>query len=211
MNALRRPEPDTPAPWDQQLTPLKSRIERWKENDKNNSEEASLKAAERSGHLAMQALRSFANAPESNVMAKIKQAAKNDPDGEAGVVAGMREGGPYQDLRHTFNADLVREKGFAAALDHVTAAVNKYGADRTAADTIAASRADAATINARFENLDAEVFKSASSTPSRSDGKSQMEELGDRAAELAKKAVEAFKAAFSRKHDAGHSGPSPSV
>ena len=210
MNALRRPEPDTPAPWDQQLTPLKSRIERWKENDKNNSEEASLRAAERSGHLAMQALRSFANAPESNVMAKIKEAAKSDPDGEAGVVAGMREGGPYQDLRRTFNADLVRERGFAAALDRVTAAVNKYGADRTAADTIAASRADAATINARFEKLDAEVFKGASSTPSRSDGKSQMEELCDRAAELAKKAVEAFKAVFSRKPGAGHSDPSPS-
>ena len=211
MNALRRPEPDTPAPWDKNLTPLKGRLDRWMENDKGNSEEASLKAAERSGQIAAQLLRTFASAPESNVMAKIKEAGKSDPDGEAGVIAGMREGGPYQDLRRTFNADLVREKGYAALLDRVTAAVNKYGADRTVADTIATGRADAATINARFEKLDAEVFKGASTTPSRTEGKSQMEELGDRAAELAKKAVDAFRAAFSRSPAAGHASPSPSI
>ena len=210
LNALRGPEPETPAPWDQNLTPLKGRLERWMENDKGNREEESFKAAERAGQTALHLLRQFASAPESNVMAKIRETAKSDPDGEAGVVAGMREGGPYQDLRRTFNADLVREKGYSALLDRVTAAVNQYGKDRTAADAIAGGRADAASITARFEKLDAEIFKGATSTPSRSEGKSQMEELGDRAAELAKKAVEAFKSVFARSPGAAHGSPGPS-
>ena len=198
MSALRKPEPASPAPWDQQLTPLKGRVARYNETAQANEEEASLRAAEQSGQAAVQALRAFANGPGASIMGKIQAAAKTDPDGAAGVAAGMREGGPYADLRHTFNAGLLREKGLASALDHASAAVSRYGADRTVADGIAASRADATAITARFAKLDAEVGKGASETPSRKDGKSQMEELGEKAAELASKAIEAVKAALKR-------------
>lgn len=198
MSALRKPELASPAPWDQQLTPLKGRIAQFVEKAQANEEEGSLRAAERSGQAAVQALRAFANGPGASIMSKIQAAGKTDPDGPAGVAAGMREGGPYADLRHTFNAGLLREKGLASALDSVSAAVSQYGADRTVADGIAASRADATAITARFAKLDAEVGKAASETPSRKDGKSQMEELGAKAAELASKAVEAVRAAFKR-------------
>ena len=201
MSALRKPEPASPAPWDQQLTPLKNRVARYNETAQANEEEASLRAAEQSGQAAVQALRAFANGPGASIMGKIQAAAKTDPDGAAGVAAGMREGGPYADLRHTFNAGLLREKGLASALDHASAAVSRYGADRTVVDSIAASRADATAITARFAKLDAEVGKAASETPSRKDGKSQMEELGEKAAELASKAIEAVRAAF--KHTPG--------
>ena len=150
------------------------------------------------GQAAVQALRAFANGPGASIMNKIQEASKTDPDGAAGVAAGMREGGPYADLRRTFNAELLKEKGLAAALDRASAAVSQYGADRTAADGIAAGRADATNITARFAKLDAEVGKAASETPGRKDGKSQMEELGEKAAELASKAIEAVKAAFKR-------------
>ena len=213
MSALRKPEPASPAPWDQQLTPLKDRIAQFVEKAQANEEEAGLRAAERSGQAAVQALRAFANGPGASIMSKIQAAGKTDPDGPAGVAAGMREGGPYADLRHTFNAGLLREKGLASALDSVSAAVSRYGADRTVADGIAAGRADATAITARFAKLDAEVGKAASETPSRKDGKSQMEELGEKAAELASKAVEAVKAAFKRTPGPGQqpaAGPSPS-
>ncbi len=212
MSALRKPEPTTPAPWDQQLTPLKGRVARYVEMAQANEEEASLRAAERSGQAAVQALRAFANGPGASIMDKIQAAGKADPDGAAGVAAGMREGGPYADLRRTFNADLVKEKGLATALDSVSAAVSKYGADRTAADGVAAGRADAATITARFAKIDTEVGKAASETPSRKDGKSQMEELGEKAAELANKAIEAVRSAFKRNPSAEQrpsAGPSP--
>jgi len=213
MSALRKPEPASPAPWDQQLTPLKGHVARYMETAQANEEEAGLRAAERSGQAAVQALRVFANGPGASIMSKIQAAGKTDPDGAAGVAAGMREGGPHADLRHMFNAGLVREKGLASALDSVSAAVSRYGADRTVADSIAAGRADAPAITARFAKLDAEVGKAASETPSRKDGKSQMEELGEKAAELASKAVEAVRAAFKRTpgpEQQPSAGPSPS-
>ena len=213
MSALRKPEPTSLAPWDQQLTPLKGRVTRYMETAQANEEEAGLRAAERSGQAAAEALRAFANGPGASIMSKIQAAGKSDPDGAAGVAAGMREGGPYADLRQTFNAGLLREKSLASALDRASAAVSQYGADRTVADGIAAGRADATAITARFAKLDAEVGKAASETPSRKDGKSQMEELGEKAAELASKAVEAVKAAFKRTPGPGQqpsAGLSPS-
>ena len=213
MSALRKPEPTSPAPWDQQLTPLKGRVARYMETAQANEEEASLRGAERSGQAAVEALRAFANGPGASIMSKIQAAGKTDPDGAAGVAAGMREGGPYADLRQTFYAGLLREKGLASALDRASAAVSQYGADRTVADGIAAGRADTTAITARFAKLDAEVGKAASETPSRKDGKSQMEELGEKAAELASKAVEAVRAAFKRSPGPGQqpsAGPSPS-
>ena len=212
MSALRKEEPTTPAPWDKQLTPLKSRVAQYVERAQANEEEVSLRAAERSGQAAVQALQAFATGPGASIMSKIQAASKADPDGAAGVAAGMREGGPYADLRRTFNADLLKEKGLVTALDRASAAVKQYGVDRTVADGIAAGRAEATTITARFAKLDAEVGKAASETPSRKDGKSQMEELGEKAAELASKAIDAVKAAFKRTPSAGQqpsAGPSP--
>ena len=207
MAALRKPELASPAPWDQQLTPLKGRIARYTEAAQANEEEAGLRAAEQSGQAAVQALRAFAHGPGAGIMGKIQAAGKADPDGLAGVVSGMHEGGPYAGLRRTFNADLVRERGLAGALDRASAAVGQYGADRTRADGIAEARGDTAAITARFAKLDAEIGKAASETPGRKDGKNQMEELGEKAAELARVAVEAVKAAFKRP-PAAEQGPS---
>ena len=133
-----------------------------------------------------------------------------DPDGldEGPTRVGIY--GPYADLRRTFNADLLREKGLAGALDRASAAVGQYGADRTRAEAIAEARGDTAAIAARFAKLDAEIGKATSKTPGRKDGKSQMEELGEKAAELARVAVEAVKAAF-RRTPAVKQGPAASA
>ena len=213
MAALRKPEPTTAAPWDQNLTPLAGRLARYMETAQSNRDEAAYTAAERSGEMAAKALQAFANGPGAGIMAKISAASKADPDGMAGVVAGMREGGQYADLRRSFNADMAREKGLAGAVDRAATAVGQYGRDRTAADGIAAGLGTADAITARFGKLDAEIGKAASGAPGRKDGKSQMEELGEKAADLASKAMEAIKAAFRRTPGPEHrpSGPSPSM
>ena len=213
MAALRRPEPTTAAPWDQNLTPLAGRLAKYMETAQSNRDEAAYTAAERSGEMAAKALQAFSNGPGAGIMAKISAASKVDPDGMAGVVAGMREGGQYADLRRSFNADMAREKGLAGAIDRAATAVGQYGRDRTAADGIAAGLGTADVITARFGKLDAEIGKAGSETPSRKDGKSQMEELGEKAADLASKAMEAIKAAFERTPGPEHraSGPSPSM
>ena len=61
--------------------------------------------------------------------------------------------------------------------------------------------------------LDAEIGKAASEAPSRKDGQSQMGELGEKAADLASKAMEAIKTAFRRTPAQEHrpSEPSPSM
>ena len=213
MAALRKPEPTTAAPWDQNLTPLAGRLAKYTETAQSNRDEAAYTAAERSGEMAAKALQAFANGPGAGIMAKISAASKADPDGMAGVVAGMREGGQYADLRRSFNADMAREKGLAGAVDRAATAVGQYGRDRTVADGIAAGLGTADAITARFGKLDAEIGKAASEAPSRKDGKSQMEELGEKAADLASKAMEAIKAAFRRTPGPEHrpSGPSPSM
>ena len=210
MAALRKPEPTTPAPWDQQLTPLKDRVARYVATAQANEEEGHMRAAERAGQAAIKALQAFATGPGAGIMDRVQAAAKADPNGAAGVAAEMREGGRYADLRRTFVAEMTREGGFASALDSASAAVRQYGTSRTLAHGIAEARGDAEAVSARFAKMDAEVGKAASEMPGRKPGKSQMEELGEKAAKLASKAIEAVKAAFRRTPSVGQAA-SPSA
>ena len=157
MAALRKPEPATPAPWDQQLTPLKGRVACYIARTQANEEEASVRAAEQSGQAALQALQAFAHGPGAGIMGKIQAAGAADLDSVAGVVSGMREGGRYAGLRRMFNADLLWERALAGALDRASAAVSQYGADRARVHAIAEARGDTAAIAARFAKLDVEV------------------------------------------------------
>ena len=191
MAALRRPEPTNPEPWDSQLAPLAGRLAQYIDRNTARRDEEAMTKAEASGQAAVTALQNFAAGPGSSVMSKISAASKSDPDGMAGVVAGMHEGGAYADLRRGFNADLIRERGLTASLDSAAAAVGQYGKDRTAVDRIAGFQAEAATVASRFEKLDAAIGKGAAETPGAKDGKSLIDELGEKAAELARRAVDA--------------------
>lgn len=213
MAALRRPEPTNPEPWDRQLAPLAGRLAQYVDRNTARRDEEAMTKAEASGQAAVTALQNFAAGPGSSIMSKISAAAKSDPGGMAGVVAGMHEGGAYADLRRGFNADLVRERGLTASLDSAAAAVGQYGKDRTAVDRIAAFQAEAATVASRFQKLDAAIGRGAAETPGVKDGKSLIDELGEKAAELARRAVDAVRAIFTRTPGAEQtaSGPSPSA
>ncbi len=213
MDGLRRPEASAPAPWDNQLTPLAGRLASHMKSVQAGKDETAMTTAEASGQAATQALQAFASGPGASIMSKISAAAKADPDGMAGVVAGMREGGAYADLRRGFNADLAQEKGLAASLDRAAQAVGHYGKDRAAVDHIAGFQENAAIVTARFAKLDTAIGKGASETPHSKEGKSLFDELGEKAAELARRAVDAVKAAFTRTLGAERaaSGPSPSM
>ncbi len=213
LGALRRPEASEPAPWDNQLTPLAGRLASHMRQVQAGKDETAMTTAEASGQAASQALQAFANGPGAGIMSKISAAAKTDPDGMAGVIAGMREGGAYADLRRGFNADLAQEKGLAASLDRAAQAVGQYGKDRVAVDNTAGFSDNAAAVAARFGKLDAAIGKGASETPHSEDGKSLFNQLGEKAAELARRAVDAVKAAYTRAPGAERaaSGPSPSM
>lgn len=208
MRALRRPEPEASAPWDKQLTPMGDRITAYNARMHAGGEEADMGRAERTGAVALAAMKAFSDGPGAVLMTRIRDAAKADPDGMAGVLSEMREGGRHAGLRQDLTVSLQHEK-FAAAYDKALASVTAFGAERAEIDKFAGQRPDVAAIAGRFQKLDAEVGKAASELPSRTEGKSFIDELAQRAQDAVMKAVEVVTNAFNRLRGAS-AGPSAS-
>jgi hypothetical protein len=209
MNAIRKPEPETPAPWDRQLTPMGDRIAAYTAKMREGEQEQSFRRAERSGEVALQSMKAFSDGPGSVLMSRIRDAARTDPNGMTGVLAEMREGGRYAGLRQDFNVALQQDRGFVAAYEKAASGVAKFGADRVEVARIAEGRTDSAAIAGRFEKLDAMIGRAASELPGRKDGKSFTDELVDRASEIVRKAVETVTAAINRLRPSA--GPSASM
>lgn len=203
------PRPDVRLPWDQPPTPIGERIERVVSRF---SDETALTLAEKSGQKAVEALRGFAQGAGAGVMARINEAARSDPQGIQGVLSEMREGGRHAELRTQFNNALVQEKGVAAAYDAAVTTVKQYGTDRQAAEAVLLKRSDPGVMAGRFERLDAQIGEAAAQVPARQEGKNVMEELGQRFADLVRRATEAVRTAFQsepRASASASSSPSP--
>jgi hypothetical protein len=209
MTAIRRREPETPAPWDRQLTPMQDRITAYTAKMREGEQEQGFSRAERSGQAALAAMKDFSDGPGVVIMTRIQDAAKADPAGMAGVLAEMREGGRYAELRHDFNVSLQQQKGFVAAYERAAGAVAKFGADRVEVDKIAEARPDAAAINGRFQKLDAEIGRAAAMLPGKTEGKSFTDELAERASEVVRRAVDAVANAFNGLRPTSSPSPSP--
>ena len=209
MTRLRKPEPEDPAPWDRQLTPMGDRITAYNAKMREGDEEQGFRRAEKSGQAALTAMKDFSDGPGTVLMARIREAAKTDPQGMAGVLSEMREGGRYAGLRQDFNVALQQEKSFAASYERAAGAVAKFGGDRVEVDKIAEMRPDTAAIAGRFQKLDAEIGKAASELPGKTEGKSFTDELAERASDVVRKAVDVVANAFNRLR--ATSSPSPSL
>ena len=174
-------------------------------------DEQSFRATEKSGQAALDALQGFANGPGATMLTRIQDAANANPGGMQAVLSEMREGGRYAELRQQFNSALVAEKGFGAAYDRAASALAHYGDNRSVVDQILSRRADAAALSGRFNKMDAEIGQAAAAIPGRNEGKSALDELANKAAEIVKRAVERVRAAFFRSPSADvTSRPSPS-
>ena len=182
--------------WDRQPTAVADRSERHEAVFQGRRDEASVQGAEKSQRAALEAIQAFASGPSSNILTKIQDAAKSEPGGMQAVLSEMREGGRFAGLRSQFNADLVMERGAAAAWDRMAGSLQQYGADRTVVAAIGARQNSTAALDARFEKLDAEIGKATSAIPSKQDGKNVMEDLSDKLREVLERAVNAVKAAF---------------
>ena len=177
-------------------SPIADRSARHEQQFQGQRDNAAVATAEKSQAAALGAIRDFANGPASNILTKIQDAARNDPGGMAAVLSEMREGGRFAGLRTQLNADLATEKGAAAAYDRMTGALAQYGGDRAAVEAIGARTNTAATLAAKFEKVDAEIGNAASMLPSRSDGKSVMDDLGDKLKQVLDRAMEAVRSVF---------------
>jgi len=200
-----------PAPWEGQPQPLGERLAAYQARTQAGVDQAGLQYAEKAGRAAIEALDGFRTGEGATIMNRIQSAARSDPDGMAGVLSGMRDGGRYQDLRQQFNNALHDETGVARAYDKAAESLARYGEARIGVEEIIARRPDAANLTAKFQQMDAEIGEKAESTPSRREGKSMIEDITKQAAEIIQHAVEALKSVFSRSGASpSRPGPSPS-
>lgn len=207
--AMAEPRDENAPPWRQPPTAIGERLSRFMSNFHDNS---AVAVAETSGQKAVEALRGFAQGAGAGVMARINEAARSDPQGMQGVLSEMREGGRHAELRTQFNNALVQEKGVAASYDAATSAVKQYGADRQAAEAVMLKRPEAGVLAGRFERLDAQIGEAAGQVPARQEGKSVMDDLSQKVAELVRRATEAIRSAIQggpRASASASSSPSP--
>ena len=204
-----RPKDQGPAPWEPPHTPMAERLAAF---EQRTHDERAIARAEKAGRAALNALDGFRSGEGAAVMSRIHEAARGEPGGIAGVLSEMREGGRFADLRHQFNNALHTERGVAAAYDNAAATLAGYGQQRATLNEVIARRPEAVSLSAKFEQMDAEIGEAAANTPSRHDGKTMMDDLAQKAAELLQRAVDAVKAAFGRSPSAAAgAAPSPSM
>ncbi len=123
--AARADSPDM----DRQPTSVVDRSARHEDAFQQRRDEATIQGAEKSQRAALDALRDFSNGPGSNILTKIQDAARSEPGGMQAVLSEMRDGGRFAGLRQQFNADLVMERGAAAAWDRMASSLQQYGED----------------------------------------------------------------------------------
>jgi hypothetical protein len=186
------------APWDPPHTPMAGRLAAFERQIRDSAGERALQLAEKSGRAALNALEAFRTGEGATVMNRIREAARSEPGGMSAVLSEMHIGGRFADLRQQFNNALETERGVGAAYDKAAAALGRYGQHRVGIEEIIARRPDAANLSAKFEHMDAQIGEAAARTPSRRDGKTMLDDLAQKAAELLHRTVETVRSAFGR-------------
>jgi len=214
LRGMRPKDQGSGAPWNPPPTPMAGRLAAFESQMQERRDERALGRTERSGRAALDALDAFLTGEGAIVMNRIRAAARAEPGGIAAVLTEMRAGGRFADLRQQFNNALETERGVMAAYDKAAAALARYGQDRVGIEQVIARRPDAANLSAKFEQMDAQIGEAAGGTPSRRDGKTMMDDLAHKAAELFQRAVDAAKSLFNRSPSAEaatRAAPAPSM
>jgi len=214
FRGMRPKDQGSGGPWNPPPTPMAGRLAAFESQMQERRDERTLGRAEKSGRAALDALDAFRTGEGAIVMNRIRAAARAEPGGIAAVLAEMRAGGRFADLRQQFNNAFATERVVAASYDKAATALARYGQDRVNIEQIIARRPDATNLSAKFEQMDAQIGEAAGGTPSRRDGKSMMDDLAQKAAELLQRAVDAAKSLFNRSPSAEaarRGAPAPSM
>jgi hypothetical protein len=163
-----------------------------------------INAAAQAGATALASLEALERVESTAILNKIREAAKTN-GGVENVLAKMRPGGAFEDLRKEFNVVLSHEEGFARAYDKAAGALSGYAETRAAA--IGSSQRLASSALARLETLDLEIAEAAKNLPGLKDGKSALDEAFEGGKEALQKAFSAIRQSFNQ--DPAVRGPSP--
>ena len=210
FNAMHAPTPNGPPPWAPPPAALGERVTLFAQRLADGKTDRLIRAAEQSGHAALEALDRLRAAPGAAVLGKIEVAASTEPGGMPAVMAEMRPDGRYAGLHDEFSATLQQEKGFAAALNRAVDAAGQYGTDRVAvAQDFEGRKMDAAQLDARFDRADQAIGNSLAQIPGKQPGKTALDELAENAVKLLRKAMTKVRELVAPKAESAAAAPSP--
>jgi Sec-independent protein translocase protein TatA len=172
-------------------------------------DEAKLYAADQSARTALDALNTFSEGPGASILNRIQDAASTTRGGIQQVLAEMRPGGAYEDLRKEFNTVLNDDPAFRSTYGHAADALKQYGKARESIIKTIPNQPNAKEWTAHFEKLDAEIGETASNIPGREKG-SALENLAEKAREIVEAIINKVRDALGYEARA-ESSPSPSA
>ena len=199
LDGMRSPTAASPPPWNPPPIRMADRITNFEHQLNQGKTDQLIRASEKSGVAYMKAIETFAAGPGAGVLGKIDAAAITEPGGVKAVMSEMKPGGRYANLRSEFDDALQKDRVFAASYSQVERTGSQFGRDRLAlAGDFEAKKLNVSQIDGRFQKADEAIGEATSKIPGRTPGKSVMEELGEKVAELLSKAVDRVRAMFGR-------------
>ena len=204
--------PSTSPPWAPPPVAMGDRVTGMQRALDQGRTDQLIRATETSGVSYMQAIETFATGPGAGILGKIEDAASTEPGGIQSVMRGMQPGGAYANLRTEFDDALQQDRVFAAAYNQVERTGAAWGQNRMAlAADFEAKQLGANQLDARFARAEEAIGEATEKMPGRTPGKTVMEELGEKVAEILKRAAERVRSAFGvRATPQASSSPSPS-
>lgn len=206
-----KPAPsDGHPPWERITSGLAERLERMEEGIADRRTARTVADAESASRAAMTAVESFVSGPGRNLLERVQTAAAREAGGGLdSVIKGMRQGGKHAGLRTEFD-EALRTPAFAKSYDQAIKALGKYGEARQAQMQEFVRRGiDPAKAEA-FERIDASLGEDAARIPGREGGKSALQELTAKTAEVFVAAVGKVRAMVSGAVSAARATTSPS-
>jgi hypothetical protein len=205
-----KPAPsDGHPPWERITSGLAERLERMEESIANRRTARVVADAESAGRAAMTAVEAFVSGPGRTVLERVQTAAAREPGGLDSVIKEMRQGGTHAGLRTEFD-EALRTPAFAKSYDQAIKALGKYGEARQAQMQEFGRRGIDPAKAAAFERIDASLGEDAARIPGREGGKSALQELATKAAEVFMAAVDKVRAMVNGAVSANRATASPS-
>ena len=205
-----KPAPsDGHPPWERITSGLAERLERMEEGIADRRTARVIADAESAGRAAMTAVEGFVSGPGRNLLERVQTAAAREPGGLDSVIKEMRQGGKHAGLRTEFD-EALRTPGFARSYDQAIKALGSYGEARQAQMQEFGRRGIDPTKAAAFERIDASLGEDAARIPGREGGKSALQELATKAAEVFMAAVDKVRAMVNGAVSATRATASPS-
>lgn len=153
--------------------------------------------AEKTGVRAIEATEQFIQGPGRGVLGKMEAAASTEPGGMQTVLREMQPGGRYANLRTEFDNAYQQDQVFRGAYDKMVDGVTRFGRSREAVtDNFTQRNLDPAQLDGRFQRAEESLGEAMSKIPGKEPGKSALDEITDKLAEVLRAAVDRIKHLF---------------